>query len=96
MSTANLASVTFGDVYNDASDDTADEETTQEATRESILGMERLNLTGSENDIPTPTQGGSTTPLPLPTLEGNERKRPLALIELPVDVLKDIVKEVRT
>ncbi|KAF8541526.1 hypothetical protein BDD12DRAFT_731834 [Trichophaea hybrida] len=48
----------------------------------------------SEKDILTPKQRGSATPLPLPTLEGNERKRPLALIELPVDVLKDIVQHV--
>lgn len=92
MSAANLASVTFGDVYNDASDATDDE-----TIRESILGMERLAaLPDSEKDTPLPKPHTSYSPLAVPKLEGNQRSRPLALVELPIDVLKDIVKEVST
>lgn len=92
MSAANLASVTFGDVYNDASDATDDE-----TIRESILGLERpAALPGSEKDAPLPKPHTSYSPLAVPKLEGNQRRRPLALVELPIDVLKDIVKEVST
>ncbi|KAA8899622.1 hypothetical protein FN846DRAFT_960138 [Sphaerosporella brunnea] len=90
MSAADLTSVTFGDVYphhDDASDDAPGEETT--------LGLQRLSLLGgAKASSALSKEGSSTTPLPMPKLEGNNRRRPLNLIELPIDVLKDIVKEV--
>jgi hypothetical protein len=89
---ADLTAVTFGDVYphHDTSDAPADEDAT-------TVGLQRLSLHGSHaNANPASSNEGSksTTPLPMPKLEGNTRKRPLNLIELPIDVLKDIVKEV--
>ncbi|KAI5778598.1 hypothetical protein EDC01DRAFT_622573 [Geopyxis carbonaria] len=52
-------------------------------------------LKGSDkDDRPQQRQLQHSTPLPLPQLEGNTRKKPLSFVDLPVDVLKDIVKEV--
>lgn len=84
--------VTFGDVYyHEASDDAVDEE--EDTTR---FGMQRLSLLGSgTEDNLTPKEGVKAKPLlQMPKLEGNQRKRPLNLVDLPIDVLKDIVKEV--
>jgi hypothetical protein len=88
---ADLTAVTFGDVYthDDAADAADDEATT--------VGLQRLSLHGPQakaNSASSNEGSKSTTPLPMPKLEGNTRSRPLNLIELPIDVLKDIVKEV--
>ena len=59
--------------------------------RETILGLQRLQL---QVAVPLLASGGEMTLVPMPKLAGNERKGPLTLVDLPVDVLKDIVKEV--
>ena len=60
---------------------------------ESILKMEKLSLKSSE-------RGGRTVReerrLEMPRLEGNRRERPLKLVDLPEDVLREIIKEVST
>jgi len=83
--------VTFGDVYYHEASDGADEE--EETTR---YGMQRLSLLGSgtEENSTLKEEVKAKPLLQMPRLEGNQRKRPLNLIDLPIDVLKDIVKEV--
>jgi hypothetical protein len=59
--------------------------------RETILGLQRLQL---QVAVPPLVSGGEMALISMPKLAGNERKGPLTLVDLPVDVLKDIVKEV--
>ena len=62
---------------------------------EAIFGVDRLSLKCSEwEERPTLLEHKTLAELPLPKLAGNTRRKPLNLVDLPIDVLKDIVKEV--
>ena len=61
--------------------------------RESAVGLQRLTIIGPEDTV-VARPLNKVVPIPMPKLEGNTRRRPLRFTELPVDVLKDIIKEV--
>lgn len=92
MSAASPATgAAFGEVY---SSDITVATTTDQDARDSVIGLQRLNLIGPDSDSVAAKPLHRILSIPMPKLEGNTRRRPLRFTELPVDVLKEIIKEV--
>lgn len=93
MSITNFATSesSFEDIFHNGSEVESD---TEMEERDPIVETQRLDLKGPEIEQIAPKPIQTATPFLVPKLEGNERRRPLALVELPIDVLREIVQEV--
>lgn len=79
----------FGTVFNEGPGNGS-----RETDDRDTLGLQWLGLQDAEKDQSIPKESRKVLTLSVPKLKGNERPRPLVLVDLPIDVLKEIIQKV--